>query len=77
MGNSPTSCIPKKMKIKGNMGARDDMDVLVDSGADRTFIIKEVAEEICTIRKFDKPRKVLLADGKTVVDSIGDCGIGD
>ncbi len=49
------------------------MEVLIDSGVTGTYIIKEIAEQICDIRAFDHPRDVLLADGKTKVKAIGDC----
>ncbi len=65
--------IRQKMQIKGNKAVKDDVDVLIDSGANRTYIIKEVAEQICDIRFFDQPRDVILADGTIKVKAIGDC----
>jgi predicted aspartyl protease len=66
--------IQKKITIKGDKGSKV-LDVLVDTGAKQSFIVKEKAEEICDIRYFDEPRDITLADGVTKVKDVGYCPV--
>jgi hypothetical protein len=64
--------IREKLLVKGNRGS-EELDVLFDSGAKRTSILRENAERLCDILYYEIPRKVTLADGKTTVNAIGTC----
>ena len=66
--------IRKKMHIKGNKGS-DELDVLVDSGANMSYIMKEKAEGICDINYYDDPIPIPLADKKRTVKDVGYCSV--
>ncbi|GAG59403.1 unnamed protein product [marine sediment metagenome] len=64
--------IKEKLLIKGDKASKD-LTVLFDSGASMSVIHKDLAEGLCTINYFDKPKAMELADGVTTVKAIGTC----
>lgn len=66
--------IREKMMIKGNKD-KQELDVLVDSGANQSYITKEKAEKICNVTYYDKSIPIPLADKKKTVKDIGYCSV--
>lgn len=64
--------IEQRLKIKGDLDSKD-LDVMFDSGASMSVIRKDIAKKICGINYFDKPKTMILADGKTKIKAIGTC----
>ena len=54
-----------KLRLIGDKG-EGIVDTLFDSGASRSLIRSDQAERMCTIGELRIPRKLTLADGRTV-----------
>lgn len=54
-----------KLRVIGDKG-EEMVDTLFDSGASRSLIRRDYAERLCTVRELKIPRKLTLADGRTV-----------
>lgn len=54
-----------KLRLIGDKG-ESMADTLFDSGASRSLIRSDLAEKVCTIRELRIPRKLTLANGRSV-----------
>nr|MDO8113933.1 retropepsin-like aspartic protease [Candidatus Sigynarchaeota archaeon] len=66
--------IERVISISGDKGSIE-VTVLFDSGASKTFIRKDIANCVCTIKEHEKPIDIFLADGKTAIKEIGICAL--
>ena len=64
--------IEKKIEVTGDKGSIS-VTALFDSGSSKTFIRKDVAKKICTIKMHSIPLDITLADGKSRIKEIGAC----
>jgi predicted aspartyl protease len=58
--------IRQELLVKGDKGVKR-LSVVFDSGATRSFVRNDVANELCTPKKLLIPREFIVADGNKII----------
>jgi len=66
--------ITKQIEIEGSKGSKV-VEVLFDSGAEDSFIRRDLADEFCDITPPRRPAEFTLGDGETIVMPMGLCAL--